>query len=290
LGTVNRYSWPSGGIQQDRGQWVSDCISDSATTPKFDVSMTCTYDTSTRLLKIAVTGKALSALTGKWNINAFIVEDSVPSTVEAQHSYLNAAGTMSANGQPSWFVGKGSPISPASWYAHMNVVRQVMASGGSIWGDTSFTNPAANATFTKNYTYTIPTGSNYKMFKVVGMVQKYGTTTSDRAIENSIKAWVKTMWKNTTGINEVNSSISEVELYPNPAGNYISVGCQLAAPSATSIVISNTLGQVVLENNYAVSSINFSEQVSLSNLSNGVYFMTLNSNGEKVTKRFVVNK
>lgn len=290
LGTVNRFSWPSGGIQQDRGKWVNDCITDSSTTPKFDVSMTCTYDTGTRLLKIAVTGKALSALTGQWNINAYIVEDSISSSVEAQHSYLNPTGTMCANGQPSWFVGKGNPITPSSWYAHMNVVMNVMATGGSIWGDSICKNPAANTSYTKNYTYTIPTTSNYKMVKVVGMVQKYGATTSDRAIENSIKAWVKTMWKNTTNVSAINSAISEVELYPNPAGNYVTVGCQLGAPSAMDITISNSLGQKVSENHYAAGSNNFSEQVSLSNLSNGIYFMTLNSNGEKVTKRFVVSK
>ena len=295
LGTVNRSGSWTGGIQQNRGQWAGDCTADSATTPTFDVSMTSTYDTTSRVITIAVTGKALAAGTGNWRINALITEDSITSA-NRQHSYLFST-TSCANGQPCWFngqtagsCGSGCWYLPMAVYAHMNVVNAILATGASVWGDVAFTNPTVGQTITKNYTYTIPATSKWGSVKVIGMVQKFGATTADRAIENSIQAKVRLMWKNLLTVQNNNSTLTDANVYPNPAGNYINVECPVAEGSTTNIVITNIIGQVVFEKQYTSANSELSEIISLGNFSNGMYLMNITNNGEKVTRKFTVSK
>jgi len=304
IGGTGNPGWPGGcidrapgvgtSIGQNRGYWLSDVAARNSLTPKFDVTMTSTYDTGTRLLTVKVTGKALTALTGNWNINAYVIEDSLPST--GSYAQDNYAGppmsyySTSVTGSPSWFIGYGDPIVPASRYSHMNVVEKVLATGGSIWGDAAFTNPAVNTSVTKTYTYTIPPTSNYKLVKVVGLVQKFGTTTSDRAIENSILAKVKTMWKNTTGVEEAAAAMEDVELYPNPARNTITVRGSLSQPTATNITIVNSIGQVVYNQQYPSGGTLFAEVIPVTGLGNGLYFMNITNDGKTASKKFIIQR
>ncbi len=272
-------------VNVNRGYWAGDVGVRDAIAPRFDVSMTSTFDSVTRIVSIAVKGKALVAATGSFRINAYITEDSIIAAApNDQDSYLNTSSG-------SWYMGKGSPISPSSWYAHMGVVRKILATGGNMYGDAAFTNPAVGDSVTKTYTYTIPATMPFKYVKVVGLVQKYGTTTDDREIENSIRAKVRTMWKvlPTTGISTV-STMQDIELFPNPAANYIRIEGSLPASVATKVTITNLVGQVMSVNEYPAGSTMFAASISLANFSNGVYFMNITNNGSSVTKQFAVNK
>jgi uncharacterized repeat protein (TIGR01451 family) len=129
-------------------------------------------------------------------MNGLVIEDSIasgPDTTYNQHNYYGTTYPTSCTGSPSWFAGFGNPISPTVNFAHMNVVRNILCAGGNIWGESAFINPMAGTTATKHYTYTIPSTSDYRYVKVVGLVQKYGTTTTDRAIENAVSAPVRAM-------------------------------------------------------------------------------------------------
>ncbi len=289
MGTINRKTW-SGIVGQNRDLWEGDVISDSGTVPKFDVTLACGYNSASRLLTVSVTGKALSTLTGQWNLNAYIVEDSIPSTgANAQDSYLNSVLTC-ANGMPSWFTGLGSPITPSSSYAHMNVVNAVLATGGSIWGDSAFVDPAVNTMVTKTYTYYVPISSNPARVKVIGMVQKFAPFTTDRAIENCILARVRWMGLPNPALGMETHSLQNVMVTPNPANGYINITATTANSGATKVVISNILGRIVFEQNYSVSGNDLNVQIPLAGMESGVYFIRLISNNEVTGREFVVEK
>jgi hypothetical protein len=261
-----------------------------ATTAKFTVSMKSTYNPTTKLLTVNVTGKALSALTGSWRISALLVEDSIASDVNAnynQHSYLSSGPATACNGQPSWWLGLGSPITPASKYAHMQVVTAMLST--TVWGDAAFTNPAAGDSYTKTYTYTVPSTAVASRMRVIGFVAKYGSASTDRAIENTISAKLSLMPANTLDVTPV-TAVADVEVFPNPARNSITVKGLLSDPSSTKIVVYNAIGQVVANKEYKDSGSLFEETISLNDLSNGVYFMDILSGGEKVSKQFTVAK
>jgi len=283
----------SGGIKtqvgHNRGFWSTDVGTQNALTPKFDVRMVSTYDSVARALKVKVTGKCLVAGTGTWRINAFRIEDSLSSAPSGyeQDNYMTSSPAS------SWFYGYPSPITPASRYSHMGVVREIYASGGSMWGDVAFTNPVVGDSVTITYMDTIPTAQVARYTRVVGMVAKYGSTTSDRAIENTIMARVRLMWKVYPTPSSVISNaavIADMELFPNPAQNVITVKGMLEHPSPVEISIHNALGQRVFSQDYKTTGSLFGESISLTDLSNGVYFMNISSDGGSVTKQFTVNK
>jgi hypothetical protein len=288
MATIDRATF-GGSVGQSR-PWSSYTNTQLANVPKFQVTMKSTYNPATKLLTVKVTGQALTALTGNWNISALVVEDSVASDVTPdynQHSYLTSSPANNPNGQPSWWLGLGSPIMPATKYAHMQVVRAMLSA--SIWGDAAFTNPASGTTVTKTYTYTIPTTSVSNYMKVIGFVAKNGATTTDRAVENVIQSKVRFMPATTLGVAAVNT-MSDIELFPNPAQNTITVKGTLGDPTDTKIVIYNSIGQVVASKDFKAGGSLFEESVSLNNLSNGIYFMRIINNGEKINRQFTINK
>lgn len=176
--------------------WESFVGRRDTTAPKFDIDMLCTYNPSTRVIDITIQGKALTSLTGTWYMNGFVIEDSIasgPDTAYNQRNYYGSSFPTSCTGSPSWYAASGNPISPTSNFAHMYVVRNILCAGGNIWGESAFFNPAAGATATKHYTYVLPSTSDFRYVKVVGLVQKYGATTNDRAIENAVSAPVRSM-------------------------------------------------------------------------------------------------
>ncbi len=298
------------GLNRPWENWVS---TENALSPKFDVSLKCIYthpvashpDTGT--LTITVTAKSLSAQTGTWNINAFITEDSISSATGnfQQHSYMYSTSYGPAcDGSTCWFTGlcasacPGYPCSscailPAANYSHMNVVRAYLAT--DIFGDAAFTNPAANATYTKTYTFKFDTTVfNPKFMKVMGLVQKPGpaSTTNGNYIENVIQAKVRLMpaSESATGVAETVKAMTDVSLYPNPASTRITVKGTLSEPTATKIEIVNAAGQLVLVKEYVAGGTIFGESIELNNFANGTYLMNIYNGGEKVTKEFVINK
>ena len=199
-GTIDRAIF-GGTVGQNR-PWASFVGTRDALAPNFDVKMISTYNTSTRIINVAVTGTALSTLSGDWNINAYITEDSVSSGSSSaynQHSYYYPCGTLSTSGTLSWYVDlcqSACPsygcatcaILPDSLYSHMHVVRAIISTSGSIWGDPSFSNPAIGTSVTKNYSYTVPPSSNPQFIKIIGLVQKFDVAdTNDRPIENAVQ-------------------------------------------------------------------------------------------------------
>lgn len=306
-GTVDRYPFVTNGgnVGLDRYAWVRYVDSQVNKSPNIDINMDCTFDPATRLLTVKVTGIVLVAGTGPYNVNAYVVEDSILSGTTGrykQYNYMTTGDECYLVGNPSWFIGKGNPIVPTTYYAHMNVVEKIMCTGGSIWGETLFSGATTvGQKASKTWTYTVPANFigtdagagwpiNYKHLKVVGMVQKFGATTKDRAIENAVRADVKTMWANVLGVENTTTALSDVVIFPNPATNKINVQCKLNPSTQTNVTITNTIGQVVFNGSYTTPSGMFSEDISLKDFSNGVYFMNISNNGQEETKQFVVNK
>jgi hypothetical protein len=69
-----------------------------------------------------------------------------------------------------------------------------------------------------------------------------------------------------------------VRLFPNPAQTYLSISSQ---SPATDFTVFNTLGQVVFQGKLIDNNINVSE------LNSGVYFLRLNVENESIIKQFI---
>ncbi len=279
--------------------WDGAVAARMTVTPNFQVDMKSTFDTGSRLLTVEVTGIALTSLTGSWNINAYVTEDSVSSA--GSYSQANYAGCVPCGaqnytyfggspGDTSWYFGLGDPIAPVSKYSHMDVVRAVLATTGGIYGDPAFTDPSIGTKNAITYTYTIPAGYNRKQMKVIGLVLQQNTSAGSVAtVENAISSKIRLLPLNSLEVTPV-PTMMEVTLYPNPAKNMITVKGTLDNPADTRIVIYNAIGQVVTDKSYKANGSDFAENIQLTDISNGLYFMSIINNGQSITKQFVISK
>ncbi len=277
-GAVDRVPHSSGDVFMNRGYWSSRTTAQLAVAPNFEVTLHHGYNNTTKALTITVKAKALTAQTGKFNVNAYIVEDSVSGgSAYNQSNYDNT--TVGHH-----YEGAGNPI---VGFQHMQVVRKML---GGPWGSTGVItmNPAANASFSKGYTYELPTTANYTRYKIVAFVQKDTTSLSHRFIMNAVEA--KVTIGTLSAIDEVNDNMSNLTVYPNPATDNVFVTGTLSEQSDVNISIVNAMGQVVAEKAYSKLSGEFNAEVPVEALNSGMYYIVVNANGIRKTERLVIAK
>lgn len=94
-----------------------------------------------------------------------------------------------------------------------------------------------------------------------------------------------------TGIEEIDGSNPyELEVYPNPIEESLQLAFELEAPRKAVYLLTNELGQIVMEGNFKTHSGKNIQQLDLSSLASGTYFLTLVIdhqffNSKKVVKR-----
>lgn len=89
-------------------------------------------------------------------------------------------------------------------------------------------------------------------------------------------------------VDEVKSDVN-FTLNPNPARDYVTMGINSEKVGNFHVVITNISGQVVKEMTYN-STNSISENVNVSDLSAGVYFVQVRSNDHSATKKLVIGR
>lgn len=96
----------------------------------------------------------------------------------------------------------------------------------------------------------------------------------------------------TRSLSEEIAVATSLNAYPNPATDNATISYSLKKAGNVSIVITDLMGRVVMnmEEGNQNAGVNYTVNINTANLANGTYFYTLNVNGEKQTKKFVVSK
>lgn len=93
------------------------------------------------------------------------------------------------------------------------------------------------------------------------------------------------------GVNEtvVNNNFSVSQNNPNPAKNNTEISIKLAENSNVNVVITNLMGQRVMEiNKGMLTSGKHNISINTSNLASGIYFYTVTANNNSITKKMVI--
>ena len=94
-----------------------------------------------------------------------------------------------------------------------------------------------------------------------------------------------------SGINNVKPNTIGLVAYPNPAANNLNVAFETTKSGNASIIVSNTVGQVVLSQNFGTVYTGRSVQsLDIASLNNGIYFYTVTTANGVATAQFVVAK
>jgi hypothetical protein len=96
-------------------------------------------------------------------------------------------------------------------------------------------------------------------------------------------------WLNTTGtypnsVNELTSTQTSVNMFPNPTSGSVAVKASQLNPSENTIIrIYSIDGKEVFANNFGNGAVNNTFQLNVSELSNGYYFLSL-QNGNQIQR------
>jgi hypothetical protein len=107
--------------------------------------------------------------------------------------------------------------------------------------------------------------------------------------ENTV--WAVKVVPNPQGWNVAESinPMTNVKVYPNPAVETLNIEINASQASDVKVAIFNITGQKVIEENLSALSTGINaRQISVSNLTSGVYFVTVKANGFEETQKFVV--
>jgi len=94
-----------------------------------------------------------------------------------------------------------------------------------------------------------------------------------------------------TGIKSVNTVVSNMSLFPNPATSNITIDVVLVENAKMDIAILNSVGQEVYKTSFNGNVGSNKVDLSLNNLSSGLYFYQVKiANNKAVTKKFAIEK
>ncbi|HNW69502.1 MAG TPA: T9SS type A sorting domain-containing protein [Bacteroidales bacterium] len=91
-----------------------------------------------------------------------------------------------------------------------------------------------------------------------------------------------------TGVNE-NEAAANMNIYPNPTSEYSYIDLNLQKASKVNVTITNLVGQEVFNKEYGqLSAGNHMLTVNVNNLNSGIYFYTVQSGNERITKKVII--
>jgi hypothetical protein len=142
-----------------------------------------------------------------------------------------------------------------------------------------------------------PSGGTYSGTQVSGNVfhpsaagdGTYNITYTYTDANNCINTAVQPITVNTdcfVGIQEA-SVINSLSVTPNPAHNSILVSFTPKAISEMNLNMTNAIGQKVFEKNIGRASA-YRETIDISKIPAGIYFLNLNSSGETITRKIII--
>ena len=96
----------------------------------------------------------------------------------------------------------------------------------------------------------------------------------------------KTYWKTPTAIQNINTDVVDLLVYPNPANDFVNVVIKSTVFASIDVEVMNMLGQKVA----AMQSVDNKAAIDVAQLSGGVYIINCFSNGHKIAgTRFTKN-
>jgi hypothetical protein len=214
----------------------------------------------------------------------YVVEDNIDQTGNGynQTNYYHTG----QYGTSHPYYQAGNPI---VGYNHRHVVRQVFPSGNP-WGESAIipTNPVANSSYSKTYTFTLPAGWDENEVSVVPFLAYFNTASSEREIINAGTANLLSL---VTSDIEINKDVESLDVFPNPSSSISNVKFNLSQNINTSIQVLDITGKVVFSENFGIlSEGNQLIQINVSNLNSGLYFVRLQLGENQVTRRISVIK
>ncbi|MEH6763632.1 MAG: Omp28-related outer membrane protein [Aequorivita antarctica] len=260
---VNRIDW---------GNYVAEQL--TSYTPA-EVDVTIYYDSATRTISSTITAEFIDSASGDMRFVMSIVEDDVTGTGPDfdQTNYYN-----NSPGHP--FYAAGNPI---IGYNHKHVLR---ANLPGVYGNAGIipSTVSAGSVYSETFTYVLPANYDKTKISVVGFLAFSVPEVGQREILNADQKLLSEVLS-----IEKEDLFGSLSISPNPTNNQFTLNLNLKETIIADIIMYNQLGQEVKKIASGTFTIgNQAIQVSVENLSKGVYYVTTRTSNHSLTKKLVV--
>jgi hypothetical protein len=156
----------------------------------------------------------------------------------------------------------------------------------TVMQNKSYTDPGATATdnVDGNITNKITKLSTLDTSKIGTYIITYSV--SDLAGNKATQVRTVIVTKNTS-VKNMSALNNTIKVYPSPAFNELNISIENISQLPANLVIYDMLGKEVVKQ--TITTKNFNEQLNISQLNNGVYFLNLSNNNMKQTVKFIVS-
>jgi hypothetical protein len=161
-------------------------------------------------------------------------------------------------------------------YEFKHMIHFPSVNGYTMRAEASYDNTSNNPNNPNNPPITVSLGENTHDEMMVVFFTYLDYQTGDEDIDMG-----------SVGVNEISNDVFETQLFPNPAADELQITCWLEANDLTFQIL-NADGAVI-------KSIDAGRQpkgaygtsIGIKDLSNGIYFLKMQSGGQSVMKKFV---
>ncbi len=281
--SVDRVLFPGeSSVAHGRGTWAANCITQAAVLSPVDVTLTGTFNPSTRMTTVNIDADFVDyAVPGDLRLTLFVVEDSVTG-VGSGYNQVNAYNNSA--GHP--YAGAGNPI---VGFVHKHVLRDVYPTNNA-WGAPSIiaTNPGPNSNYNTSYTFAMNSAWKAQDISLVGFVSYFNANTAQREVLNSVEIKLNNL---TTSVEEIKKDASSLNIFPNPTSDLTNLELNLDNSSAVIVEVIDFTGKRLLLEDFGVMSAGKQRmQLNLANLASGMYFVNVRIGDQVVTRKVSVTK
>ena len=259
----------------DPSGMTNDFFDRLQTAPTALISTTSTWDAATRELSVTVTADFQAAANDDYKLAVVLTEDGVTGTGSGYAQANAYAG--GSNGPMGGYENLPSPV-PAAQMVYDHVARAIEP---SFAGDASSFPATVNSgdSHSKTYNFTLPADWDEQKIHIIGLlIEPAGR------IDNASKGIIDALASAT----DLEQTFKGFGVHPNPASTYAIVEFELGATSDVQLRLIDMSGKEIASRHYGDVETSSTIQLNTADLNAGVYLVELTVNGQRMTKRLVI--
>lgn len=246
-------------------------------------NVTATSTITGTSLSVPVTVTPAVNLSGDYRLTMALTEYDVTGTGSGydQHNYYAGGGYGSMTIGSTNFATLTNPV-PAAQMEYDHVARAISPSVTGTSGSLPASMTAGTA-YTATLTGTLSSSWNKDKMKAIVMMLDNATGRVMNSYGFNIGAGLS--------VNNVNSDVNGVTIYPNPAANDVNVMFSLEKATEVSVAVIDVTGRVVA--NVAAHSYNAGDNnvaINVANLASGIYTVRIATAESTITRQLSVQK
>jgi hypothetical protein len=277
----------------DRGPDIDPSVMETDFLTRIQVAPTAmivngaTWNPTTRELKVSATANFVATANNNYKMAIVLTEDEVTGT-GAGWSQSNAyAG--GGNGVMGGFEALPNPV-PAAQMVYDHVARTIKPSfAGTNSGMP--TTIASGQAHTINATFILPATWDETKIHIIGMlldptgkIDNAGKATITEAVTNGFVTGTDV----TAGLNDLSNIDEQVQVYPNPASDYVNIAIQTETAGEAEVSIIDMTGKVIGTRTYDMNTGASVLSFNTSNTPAGIYILQVILGNSIAQKRIII--